>query len=194
MSATGTYYGSWAPYNGNANTTPVNGVTFQGFSDLPGLNDTTGFYDGGAYYNMTTGDANYNSLLKSAGYGNGNPGSFSWNVTAGNSYLVQLWVNDGRNIGQTRWESFTGGLNTSANALYGSDGSGLGQYVIGTFVADGSSQSIGLTPGGIGGSSIQLNLFQVRDITPVPEPSSLALLAVGLGAAFCRSRRNSRGN
>jgi hypothetical protein len=195
----GTTLGTWAPYNFDAfSGIPVNGVSFNAFSDIPSFNNSTGFYDGGAYYNMTTSDANYNLLLRSGGYGNGNPGSFSWSVTPGHTYLVQLWVNDGRNIGQTRWENFTGDTNTSANVLYGSDGSGLGQYVIGTFVADGSgSQSITMTPnavGGTGNASIQLNALQVRDITPVPEPTSLALLGVGFCAMFYRSRRNSRGN
>src|SRR5207245_7517439 len=35
VSTQGTYFGSWAPYNGSANANSVNGVTFQGFSDLP---------------------------------------------------------------------------------------------------------------------------------------------------------------
>src|SRR6266481_98473 len=30
----GIYFGSWAPQDGSANTLPVNGVTFQGFSNL----------------------------------------------------------------------------------------------------------------------------------------------------------------
>jgi len=36
VSTRGAYFGSWAPQNGGANNYPVNGVTFQGFSDLPG--------------------------------------------------------------------------------------------------------------------------------------------------------------
>ncbi len=199
VNITGTTVGTWAPYNFDAfGGIVVNGVSFNAFVDVPGFNNTTGFYDGGAYYNMTTGDANYNLVLRSGGYAGGSPGSISWNVTAGNTYLVQLWVNDGRSIGLTRWETFTGGANTSDNVYYGSDGTGLGQYIIGTFVADGSgTQSISITPdssGGVGNASIQLNAFQLRDITPVPEPGSFALLGVGLGVMLRRSRRDKCGN
>jgi len=67
-------------------------------------------------------------------------------MVPGNTYLIQFWVNDGRNIGQTRSETITGGANTSAALSYGSDGSGPGQFITGTFVADNSgSQTLTLT-------------------------------------------------
>ena len=59
-------------------------------------------------------------------------------MVPGNTYLVQVWVNDGRDIGESRSETMTGGTNTSAPVSFGSDGSGPGQYIIGTFVADSS--------------------------------------------------------
>jgi hypothetical protein len=37
-----------------------------------------------------------------------------------------------------------------------------------------------------------LNLLQVRDLTVVPEPSTLAFLAVGGGAMFLGFRRKNR--
>src|SRR5258706_1842269 len=65
VSTLGTYYGSWAPYNGSANASPVNGVTFQGFSDLPGLSSTfDNGYDG--FGSPGTADNNYNGLLRYA--------------------------------------------------------------------------------------------------------------------------------
>jgi len=64
----------------------------------------------------------------------------------GDTYLVQFWINDGRSIGESRTETITGGANTSAALSFGSDGSGPGQYIIGTFVADSSrSQTLTLT-------------------------------------------------
>jgi hypothetical protein len=93
-------------------------------------------------------------------------------MTPGNTYLIQLWVNDGRNIGQSRSETITGGTNTSAHLSFGSDGTGPGQYIIGTFVANSSGgQTLILTPFSTGPNpNPQINLFQVRDITVTLRP------------------------
>ncbi len=174
VSTQGAYFGSWAPQDGSANNYPVNGVTFQGFSDLPGLTPGATLDNGyNGYGSPNTSDANYNTLLQSARFSNEGttPVSFSWSgMVPGNTYLVQFWVNDGRNIGESRSETITGGASTSAPLGYGSDGSGPGQFVIGTFVADSSgSQTLTLTPLSSGANpDPQINLFQVRDVTPTP--------------------------
>ncbi len=174
VSTLGTYFGSWAPQDGGANNHPVNGVTFQGFSDLPGLTPGATFdngYDG--FGSPNTSDANYNTLLQFGRFSNEGttPATFSWSgMTPGNTYLIQFWVNDGRTLQESRSETVTGGANTSAPLSFGSDGSGPGQYIIGTFVADSSrGQTLTLTASSTGASpSPQINLFQVRDITPRP--------------------------
>ncbi len=182
VSTLGTYFGSWAPYDGNANAFPVNGVTFQGFSDLPSLTDS---FDNGynGFGNPGTPNSNYNSLLQYAAFANSSTANtFSWGgMTPGDTYLVEFWVNDGRNIGQSRSLTLSGGSDTSGFLSYGSDGSGPGQFITGQFVADLSgAQTITVTPYSSGANpSAQINLFEVRDITAVPEPSSLALLAAG---------------
>src|SRR5439155_22662345 len=169
VSTRGTYFGSWAPSDGNANTLPVNGVTFQNSSDLPFFTEGPTFDSGySSYASPGTTDPNYNTLLQSADYSNsGQPATFSWSgMTPGHLYLVQCWVNDGRPIGQLRSETITGGATTSDPLNYGSnpDGSGPGQYIIGTFVANSSGgQTLILTAPG---APPQINLFQVRDITP----------------------------
>ncbi len=117
VSTLGIYFGSWAPYDGGANTMPVNGVAFQGNSDLPSL--STFQLDNGynGFHSPGTSDANYNALLQYATFSNeSTPASFSWtNMTAGDTYLAELWVNDGRNsITAERSETITGGANTSA--------------------------------------------------------------------------------
>src|SRR3989442_12675602 len=73
-------------------------------------------------------------------------------------------------LAKSRSETLTGGDSTSAPLSYGSDGTGPGQYIIGTFVADSSgSQTLILTPLSSGPNPEPLiNLFQVRDITPKP--------------------------
>ncbi|HWX22622.1 MAG TPA: PEP-CTERM sorting domain-containing protein [Candidatus Binatia bacterium] len=188
----GTYFGSWAPYNGGANASPVNGVTFQGFSDLPNLSSS---FDNGynGFGNPGTSDNNYNSLLQYATFSNNSgANTFGWNgMTSGDTYLVEFWVNDGRNIGQSRSLTLSGGSDSSGFLSYGSDGSGPGQFITGQFVADLSgSETITVTPYSSGPNpSAQVNLFQVRDIT-VPEPSSLGILAAG-AVLFVLRRKSS---
>jgi hypothetical protein len=164
VSTSGSYFGSWAPQDGGANTLPVNGVTFQGFSDLP--NQVAGStldngYDG--FGSPNTADANYNALLKYARFSNEGttPATFGWSgMIPGTTYLVQFWVNDGRNIGESRSETITGGSSTSVPISYGSDGSGPGQYIVGTFVADGSGgQTLTLTAASSGANPDPKSIF-----------------------------------
>jgi hypothetical protein len=174
VSTSGTYFGSWAPQDGGANNFPVNGVIFQGFSDLPSLTAGPTLDNGyNGFGSPNTSDNNYNSLLQDASFSNEGftPAAFGWSgMTPGHEYLIEFWVNDGRNIGENRSETITGGTNTSAALGFGSDGSGPGQYIIGTFVADSSGlQILTLTPFSTGSNpNAQINLFQVRDITPCP--------------------------
>jgi hypothetical protein len=185
VNTSGTLFGTWAPFNGNASSgLTVNGVAFQAFPDLPGASQT--FDNGGGngtFATLNVGDNNYSSLLNAGAFGNNTtPYSLSWNgMTVGNTYLVQFWVNDGRNdtVNQ-RTETITGGANTSLPLAYGSGSSGPGQYIIGMFVAASASETLTLTPGAAFPSA-QFNLLQVRDLTPVPEPSTIALCCVSFG-------------
>jgi hypothetical protein len=192
----GAYFGSWAPYSQAAadnNGLTVNGTTFQAFSDLPSLNPT-GVTDGyNAYNNPNTSDANYNTLLQTAGY-NSQSGTItvSWGgMTPGDTYLLEIWANDGR--GNNRSEFVTGGANTSSTFLYGN---APGNFIIGTFTADGSgSQSFTLDgTGSQNGDVPQINLLQVRDISVTPEPSTMALVTLGGVGLIAGYRRKFRTN
>jgi hypothetical protein len=199
VSLDGSLYGTWAPgddYYGDFNTAPenytVNGVAFATYG-TPGANfaiSGSGInmdrYNG--FANPNTTDSIYNNLLQVAEF-NWNAGSsdmtVSWEgMTPGNTYLVEAWLNDGRS-GQTGTSLFTGGANTSGAVAIGN---GVpGQFLTGTFVADGSgTQSFTMSPG------IMLNLIQVRDITPAPEPSTIAMLAGGFGVLGWSIRRQCK--
>ena len=121
------------------------------------------------YNNPNTSDTNYNDLLQTAAYegnGDGRPVSLNWGgMTPGHSYLIQLWANDGR--GNSRTESFIGGANTSASLDFGD---APGQYIVGTFVA-GTNGLVSIPLSGANspnGDNPQVNLLQVRDLTPPP--------------------------
>jgi hypothetical protein len=203
----GTYFGSWAPYDGSANSLPVNGVAFQGFSDLPGLSYNfsggSGGYNG--YGSPGTANANYNALLQYGLYANSSGSStIDWGgMTAGDTYEVQFWVEDIRGFTGARWENLSGG--DIGNTSYGTDtsaavgfssplfsgGTSPGYYVTGSFVADSTgSEEILLTPWG-GSPDTQVNLFQVRDITPVPEPTTMGLLTGGGAMMLLLLRRRA---
>jgi hypothetical protein len=147
---------------------------------LPGFSHGTTLdnsYNG--YNSPNTGDSDYNTLLQYAVFANETttPATFSWSgMKPGDTYLVQLWVNDGRNIGQSRSETITGGANVSAPLSFGSDGSGPGQYITGTFVANtNGEESLTLTAYSTGPNpDPQINLLQVRDITG-PTITSIAV-------------------
>jgi hypothetical protein len=196
VSTLGTYFGSWAP-NASSSLT-VNGVTFQNSSDLPvfgtSFDNSTGT---GSFASPGTADSNYNTLLTSGAFGNNDtPYTVNWaGMTLGDSYLVEVWVQDGRNSSvNSRAETITGGANTSASLAYGSGSSGPGQFIIGTFVAGTTNETIALNPGGSFSPSSQLNIMQVRDlgVEPTPEPSTLAVLAAGVGAIVFGLRRKIR--
>jgi len=185
VSTLGSYFGSWAPQNANTNILPVNGVTFQGFSDLPYFRPGPTFDNGyNGFGSPNTSDTNYNALLQYASFSNEGttPATISWGgMTPGHTYLVQVWVNDGRNIGESRSETITGGTNTSAPLSYGSDGSGPGRYIIGTFVANSSGgQTLILNPFSSGSNpDPQINLLQVRDLTSASAPIITSIAVSG---------------
>jgi len=204
VSILGSLVGTWAPGDDayNPDSLPVNGVTFNAygsgpFNSLVGISGNDDHYTG--YGSAGTADGNYNTILKAAIYSYGDTITMTWGgMTAGNSYLFQFWVNDARNnITAERSETLTGGANTSGALAFGTGagGTGPGQYVVGTFVADGTGTQT-LTISALGGADIgpsaQMNLMQLRDITPVPEPSTVAILSGGFGVLLWGLRRKNR--
>lgn len=202
VNTSGTVVGTWAPGDDayNPDSLPVNGVTFNAYGSGPfnsfiNTSGIDGHYTG--FNSPGTSDNNYNTILQAAIYNNGEAMSLTWGgMTAGDTYLLEFWVQDGRNSTTAeRSETLTGGANTSAALAYGSGANGPGQYILGTFVADGTgTETLTINPfGGADiGPSAQVNLLQLRDISPVPEPSTLAFLAMGTGAMLFGFRRKNR--
>jgi len=112
------------------------------------------------------------------------------NLSIGQDYLFQTWVNDSRGSVGTRSMNVTGGANTSGTLAYNSTtlNGGNGSFVIGTFKADALIQAI--TYSAVVGGVAQFGAFQVR---AVPEPASFTLFCLGLaGLIGIARRRGSR--
>lgn len=204
---------------GTASAATVNGVSFAevnaaaliaGYTDngvttthSNGRDTPTAFGDG-----SFSGNANIQNLLR-GGIFDAATITLS-GLTIGDTYVMQIFTNDARtsggrnNLWQTGFsdgtqnfaDSFTAGthgisnLNNRDSVTFAGETSG--DSIIGTFVADATTQSFDhqgtrnafdTNSGGQG----QINAFQLRVIS-VPEPSSAALLGLG-GLALLQRRR-----
>jgi len=106
-------------------------------------------------------------------------------LTVGATYEVQFWVQDarGEGLGNTggydTLSSTAGAATTSVDVGFDQDSADTnGNYVIGVFVADATTQVVSVTgTGNAGAVPAQMNGIQLRQI---PEPSSVAMLGTGL--------------
>ncbi len=162
----------------------VNGVTFDGptpanYLDTFGFNTAVNYPTGPADFvpagfigaNDAEGQA-YGQLLDE-GFTN-DPDSavaatltFS-GLTPGSQYLLQYWAADYRTYPNDRNLTLTGGINTSAQLLYLDGNSSVsnihGSYVIGTFIADATTQVITVNSN----ESTMMQAVQLREVTPSP--------------------------
>lgn len=193
-----------AAYNfgaGTTGTTVINGVTFDNVlptnftNSAPSVTVGTGagsltiasstllsanvFGTGSTPYASLS--APYRALLESSVWndsGGNRDITFTINdLTPGQQYQIQIWVNDARSYGVTRTTTFTAGNSVVIDQNTGSGDGGVGQFAIGTFTADSTTQTF------VGSSGASTNLSGYL-IAAVPEPRAtgatmgLALLAL----------------
>ena len=168
VSTTGTF--KYA-YHWNTGNTTVNGVTFTGTTSTTAGGSDVGLAGFDGHYNAFTSTANpfnslstaYKATLSGSPYNSGATVTVTLkNLTIGNQYAVQVWIEDARSYGNGRSATLTSSSGNAVVLDYNStnvDG-GVGQYSIGTFTADAATQTFTIAAG-----SAQLNALQVRDLT-----------------------------
>lgn len=161
----------------------INGISFTS-DDF--LGDSTGFNN--ALTTNTSGDAAYDALLTQNSFGGGTDTGLTLNGLAfGQDYFIQVWYIDTRPNNVGRIMTFGDGEPIENTVDLAADPSGtsnsLGQFVIGSFTADATSQTLHMLTNGFGNAH-----FAGVLVREVPEPGSVALLGLG-GLMMLRRRR-----
>lgn len=150
------------------------------FTEPPGNSIT-----GDEVFLGNTGDTGYNTLMQGAAFTNvGTQMTLRLQgLVNTQQYEIQFWSVDGRSIDiPERTTTYTTGAN-SVGLIQGIRPGVNGQWVTGTFTADGTTQNIDVTSVG----SALINAYQLRAI---PEPSSVALLGLSGLAVILRRRKS----
>lgn len=150
---------------------------------------TTSFADSGFGTPSNIGDAGWKAVIDTAEYSNADVSapSFLSGLTVGQSYQVQFFSGRSYPGLDNRLLRYGDGLGNFSPTV--SMGQNVFTSMVGTFVASAPTQHI------VFDENVNLptlNAYVLRDVSPVPEPGSWALMLAGLGAATLRLRQRAR--
>jgi hypothetical protein len=164
------------------NNVTVNGVLFVSATSASTISFSGNISDNAAGGQTGISGA-YQTLLEQRVWGN----PFAINIgslTIGQQYLIQAWSSAGQVAYTTSTTTLTAGNTVTLDTNVGNTVGNAGQFVTGTFTADATSQVVT-----VGGNVPLINAVQIR---AVPEPSTLAMAALGIGGVWAFVRRRSR--
>lgn len=197
-------------FNGSTPPPPVNGVLFQPFAAADPGNQTFTVGNYTLSGNFFTGAGNtgsglppfidlsepYGALLSTSVSSIANMTLTLGGLTIGQTYEFQTWANNS----DVPWHYGVFVSDGVGDAVFLSAGEGegtqldplvLGQYVIGTFTADATTQTILFEPDEVA----NINGFQLRAVEVIPEPGTFitgALAAGMVGILWLRQRRKAQ--
>jgi hypothetical protein len=154
------------------------------FSNIGGGSDGY-FASSSAAYTMVLAGCVYTYGTNTAGITIGNASSTATSLIVGHEYEVQLFDSAGSDDDAI----FTAGGSATANSveLTGSD------YALGTFVATEATESLSFMASSPSNNAGVISDIAVRDLGVAPEPSTWALMLLGIGGlAFLARRSQSR--
>ncbi len=166
---TGTVVEAVNARNSNSGFVTVNGVTFRNSNALLSQNGGNDMLAGNS-----TGDTDMDTFLNRLDYGGGTSTSVNIGgglLTVGNPYQVQVFFTDLRGCCNGRTMTFGDSQPTESTVDVHASQGGFGQYGVGTFTADASSQDLTLVTNGFGNAHI--TGYQIRDLTPAPITANL---------------------
>lgn len=199
VSTVGTLVAAYNIGDPSVSATTINGVNFAAFPIVDGSASTTSgvltisSVSGGIKSTLPLGAASgafaalspsYQAMLSSGGAKDVNPPVVNVSLSGliiGRPYALQLWANDSRASFES--EFLSGGNPITLDQNTANAVGGVGQYVIGTFVADAVTQLVAAS----GGLPL-VNGVQLRTTAAVPEPGTLCLLALA-GVMLALRRR-----
>ena len=149
----------------SAGNVTVNGVDFSPSDALLSNDALSGFLNGGE-----TLDPGLDALLNTLDFGGGTSTSITvggGSLVAGQSYALQVFFTDLRNsTSSSRVMTFGDSEGNAVDVVASGAPGSFGQNATGTFVADGTNQTLSLTTNGFGNAHI--TAYQIRTTTLIP--------------------------
>ena len=154
-----------------AGVVTVNGVNFSPSDTLLPTNAASV-----ALSSQTTLDPGLDELLNTVEFGGGTATSITVGggaLVSGQTYTIQVFFTDLRSCCSGRVMTYGDGEGNTVDITASGVPGTFGQFATGTFIADGTNQTLSLTANGFG--NVHINGYQVRSAFPLPVVSQFTV-------------------